>query len=64
MARRKFYRIAGAITVGHLLSVGLGGAPGMALSNNDDSLSQGLPGRRISGGTRNSETVFAATSYL
>ncbi|MEO1402888.1 MAG: DUF928 domain-containing protein [Cyanobacteria bacterium J06635_1] len=60
MARSsKIYQIAIAITLGNLLSLGLGVAPGVADSNDGEELSQGLPGRRIGGGTRTPDASFS-----
>ncbi|MEM8806232.1 MAG: DUF928 domain-containing protein [Cyanobacteria bacterium P01_G01_bin.38] len=55
----KIYQIAIAIVLGNLLSLGLGVAPGVADSNDGEELSQGLPGRRIGGGTRTPDASFS-----
>lgn len=52
MAQRKGFHVVIIIVLGSFLSVSLGSAPGIAQSDDDQTLSQGLPGRRIGGGTR------------
>ncbi|MEO0455870.1 MAG: hypothetical protein AAF152_04705 [Cyanobacteria bacterium P01_A01_bin.114] len=54
MAKKyKYVQVGIAVILGNIIVLGLGA--NASLANSNDDLSQGLPGRRISGGTRHSE---------
>ncbi|MEO0455744.1 MAG: DUF928 domain-containing protein [Cyanobacteria bacterium P01_A01_bin.114] len=64
MARSsRIYQVAIAIVLGNLLSLGLGVGPGFTDSDDGENLSQGLPGRRIGGGTRGPEASFDSDQH-
>lgn len=60
MARHKYVQFGIAAILGNVLTLGLGADASLANSGDGDNLSHGLPGRRISGGTRHSESGFRA----
>ncbi|MEO0826827.1 MAG: hypothetical protein AAFY67_14370 [Cyanobacteria bacterium J06642_9] len=58
MARCKFHQVAIAVALGNSLSLGFWVAPSVAGSEDGSNLSQGLPGRRIGGGTRSLDVAI------
>ncbi|MEM8805037.1 MAG: hypothetical protein AAGF01_03195 [Cyanobacteria bacterium P01_G01_bin.38] len=56
MTRYQYVQIGIAAVLGNILI--LGADASLANSGDGDNVSQGLPGRRISGGTRHSENGF------
>ena len=58
---RKTLMIVGLVS---FLGLTLSGAPGLAQDNAEDSLRQGLPGRRIGGGTRGEECIAGETPLM
>ncbi|MEM9905131.1 MAG: hypothetical protein AAF921_08935 [Cyanobacteria bacterium P01_D01_bin.44] len=58
MARHQYVRVGIAAILGNVLTLGVGVDASLANSSDGDNVSHGLPGRRISGGTRHSEHGF------